>query len=212
VAIVNQIADRVIEGNIAEVESLTKQALEQKEDVQKIIDEGLTAGLDVVGEKFSAGEFFLPEMLTAGMAVKAGMEILKPVLTKFSIKPRGTIVAGTVLGDIHDIGKNMVCMMFEGAGFKVIDVGIDVPAETFINTAKANGADIIAMSALISTTRASMVGIIEDIRTSELNYKVKVMIGGAPITQEFADRIGADGYAPDAALAAKKARELLAVD
>ena len=211
-AIVNQIADRVIEGNIAEVESLTKQALEQKEDVQKIIDEGLTAGLDVVGEKFSAGEFFLPEMLTAGMAVKAGMEILKPVLTKFGVKPKGTIVAGTVLGDIHDIGKNMVCMMLEGAGFKVIDVGIDVPAETFINTAKANGADIIAMSALISTTRASMVGIIEDIRTSELNYKVKVMIGGAPVTQEFADRIGADGYAPDAALAAKKARELLAVD
>ncbi len=211
-AIVNQIADRVIEGNIAEVESLTKQALEQKEDVQKIIDEGLTAGLDVVGEKFSAGEFFLPEMLTAGMAVKAGMEILKPVLTKFGVKPKGTIVVGTVLGDIHDIGKNMVCMMLEGAGFKVIDVGIDVPAETFINTAKANGADIIAMSALISTTRASMVGIIEDIRTSELNYKVKVMIGGAPITQEFADRIGADGYAPDAALAAKKARELLAVD
>lgn len=211
-AIVNQIADRVIEGNIAEVESLTRQALEQKEDVQKIIDEGLTAGLDVVGEKFSAGEFFLPEMLTAGMAVKAGMEILKPVLTKFGVKPKGTIVAGTVLGDIHDIGKNMVCMMLEGAGFKVIDVGIDVPAETFINTAKANGADIIAMSALISTTRASMVGIIEDIRTSELNYKVKVMIGGAPITQEFADRIGADGYAPDAALAAKKARELLAVD
>jgi len=211
VAIVNQIADRVIEGNIAEVESLTKQALEQKEDVQKIIDEGLTAGLDVVGEKFSAGEFFLPEMLTAGMAVKAGMEILKPVLTKFGVKPKGTIVVGTVLGDIHDIGKNMVCMMLEGAGFKVIDVGIDVPAETFINTAKANGADIIAMSALISTTRASMVGIIEDIRTSELNYKVKVMIGGAPITQDFADRIGADGYAPDAALAAKKARELLAV-
>ena len=211
-AIVNQIADRVIEGNIAEVESLTKQALEQKEDVQKIIDKGLTAGLDVVGEKFSAGEFFLPEMLTAGMAVKAGMEILKPVLTKFGVKPKGTIVVGTVLGDIHDIGKNMVCMMLEGAGFKVIDVGIDVPAETFINTAKANGADIIAMSALISTTRASMVGIIEDIRTSELNYKVKVMIGGAPITQEFADRIGADGYAPDAALAAKKARELLAVD
>lgn len=211
-AIVNQIADRVIEGNIAEVESLTRQALEQKEDVQKIIDEGLTAGLDVVGEKFSAGEFFLPEMLTAGMAVKAGMEILKPVLTKFGVKPKGTIVVGTVLGDIHDIGKNMVCMMLEGAGFKVIDVGIDVPAETFINTAKANGADIIAMSALISTTRASMVGIIEDIRTSELNYKVKVMIGGAPITQEFADRIGADGYAPDAALAAKKARELLAVD
>ena len=211
-AIVDQIADRVIEGNIAEVESLTKQALEQKEDVQKIMVQGFTAGLDVVGEKFSAGEFFLPEMLVAGMAVKAGMEVLKPILTKSDIKPKGTVVAGTVLGDIHDIGKNMVCMILEGAGFKVIDVGVDVSAEKFINTAKANRADIIAMSALISTTRASMVGIIEDIRTSELNYKVKVMIGGAPVTQDFADAVGADGYAPDAGLAAKKARELLAVD
>jgi len=212
VAIVNQIADRVIKGNIAEVESLTKQALGQKEDVQKIIGEGFTAGLDVVGEKYTAGEYFLPEMLVSGMAVTAGMEILKPLLTKSGVKPKGTIVAGTVLGDMHDIGKNIVCMMLEGAGFKVIDVGVDVPAEKFINTAKANRADIIAMSALISTTRASMVGIIEDIRTSELNHKVKVMVGGAPVTQEFADRIGADGYAPDAGLAAKKAKELLGVD
>ena len=211
-AIVDQIVDRVIEGNIVEVESLTKQALEQKVAALKIVDEGFVLGLDAVGEKYTNGEYFLPEMLVAGMAVTAGMEILKPILTKSSVKPKGTVVAGTVLGDIHDIGKSIVCMMLEVAGFKVIDVGVDVSAEKFINTAKANRADIIAMSALISTTRASMVGIIKEIRTSELNHKVKVMIGGAPVTQDFADAIGADGYAPDAGLAVKKARELLAID
>ena len=210
--IVKQIIDKVVEGNIAEVESLTKEAVEQKEDAQKILNEGFLSGLDIVGEKYSAGDFFLPEMLVAGMAMKAGMEILKPLLANSSVKPRGAIVVGTVVGDIHDIGKNLVCMMFEGAGFKVIDLGIDVSAENFINAAKTNKADIIAMSALLSVTRAGMGGIIEDIRASELNHKVKVMVGGAPLTQDFAERIGADGYAPDATSAAKKARELLEID
>ncbi|MBA7495997.1 Methionine synthase [subsurface metagenome] len=210
--IVKQIVDKVIEGNIAEVKNLTKQALDQKEDAQRIIGEGFAAGLDVVGEKYTAGEYFLPEMLVSGMAVTAGMEILKPLLTKSGVKPKGTMVAGTVEGDMHDIGKNMVCMMVEAAGFKVIDVGADVPAEKFINAAKENRADIIAMSALLSTTRQNMPKIIQAIRTSELNHKVKVMVGGAPVTQDFADSIGADGYAPDAGLAAKKAKELLAVD
>lgn len=210
--IVKQIVDKVIEGDIAEVKNLTKQALEQKEDAQRIIDEGFTAGLDVVGEKYTAGEYFLPEMLVSGMAVTAGMEILKPLLTKSGVKPKGTMVAGTVEGDMHDIGKNMVCMMVEAAGFKVIDVGVDVPAEKFINAVKENRADIIAMSALLSTTRQNMPKIIQAIRTSELNHKVKVMVGGAPVTQDFADSIGADGYAPDAGLAAKKVKELLAVD
>lgn len=207
--IVKQIVDRVIEGNIAEVESLTKEAVEQKEDAQKIMDEGFIPALEVVGEKYTAGEFFLPEMLMAGMAVIAGLEILRPLLTKSGVKPKGTIVAGTVVGDMHDIGKNIVCMMMEGAGFKVIDLGTDVSAEKFINAAKANRADIIALSALLSTTRAGMGGIIQDIRASELNYKIKVMVGGAPVTQDFADAIGADGYAPDAGLAVKKAKELL---
>ena len=209
--IVKQIVDRVIEGNIDEVESLTKEAVEQKEDVQKIMDEGFIPALEVVGEKYTAGEFFLPEMLMAGMAVTAGLEILRPLLTKSGVKPKGTIVAGTVVGDMHDIGKNIVCMMMKGAGFKVIDLGTDVSAEKFINAAKANRADIIALSALLSTTRAGMGGIIQDIRASELNYKIKVMVGGAPVTQDFADAIGADGYAPDAGLAVKKAKELLGV-
>ena len=207
--IVKQIVDRVTEGNIAEVESLTKEAVEQKEDAQKIMDEGFIPALEVVGEKYTAGEFFLPEMLMAGMAVTAGLEILRPLLTKSGVKPKGAIVAGTVVGDMHDIGKNIVCMMMEGAGFKVIDLGTDVSAEKFINAAKANRADIIALSALLSTTRAGMGGIIQDIRASELNYKIKVMVGGAPVTQDFADAIGADGYAPDAGLAVKKAKELL---
>ncbi len=210
--IVKQIVDRVIEGNIAEVESLTKEAVEQKEDAQKIMDEGFIPALEVVGEKYTTGEFFLPEMLMAGMAVTAGLEILRPLLTKSGVKPKGTIVAGTVVGDMHDIGKNIVCMMMEGARFKVIDLGTDVSAEKFINAAKANRADIIALSALLSTTRAGMGGIIQDIRASELNYKIKVMVGGAPVTQDFADAIGADGYAPDAGLAVKKAKELLGVD
>ena len=209
--IVKQIADKVIEGNPAEVTSLTKEAVKQKVAVRKIMDEGFIPGLDMVGDKYTNGEFFLPEMLMAGMAVKAGIEILRPLLTKFGVKPKGTIVAGTVLGDIHDIGKNIVCMMSEGAGFRVIDVGVDVPAEKFISAARANSADIISMSALLSTTRANMEGIIQAIRASELNYKIKVMIGGAPVTQDFADSIGADGYAPDAGLAVKKAKELLGV-
>lgn len=209
--LIKRIADKVIEGNIAEVESLTKQAMEQKVDIQKIMNEGFIPGLDVVGEKYTAGEFFLPEMLMSAMAVKTGMEILSPLLTKSGVKPKGTIVAGTVMGDVHDIGKNIVCMMMEGGGFKVIDLGVDIPAEKFISAAKNNNADIIAMSALLSTTRANMEGIIQAIRASELNHKIKVMIGGAPVTQDFADSIGADGYAPDAGLAVKKAKGLLGV-
>lgn len=209
--ILKQISDGIIEGKIEEVKDLTQKAIKQKVDIQKIINDGFVHGLDVVGEKYTAGEFFLPEMLVSAMAVAAGMELLKPLLSKSSIEPKGTVVAGTVEGDIHDIGKNIVCMMLEGAGFKVIDLGVDLPAEKFINAAKGNKADIIAMSALLSTTRANMKDIIQAIRASELSYKVKVMVGGAPVTQDFADAIGADGYAPDAGLAVKKARELLRV-
>jgi len=209
VEILKLIADRVIEGDIAEVESLTREAIEQKVNPEKILNEGFMRGLEVVGEKFEAGELFLPEMLTAGMAMKAGMEVVEPLLVKSNVRLKGTIVAGTVVGDIHDIGKNLVCMLFEGAGFKVIDLGVDVPVEKFIHAAKENRADMIAMSALLSTTMANMEDIIQGIRHSELKHRVKVMVGGAPVTQDFADSIGADGYAPDAALAARKAREIL---
>ncbi len=210
--IVEQIVNKVIEGNIAEVKRLTREAVEKREDAQKLIDQGFIPGLDVVGEKFSAGEFFLPEMLVAAMAVKEGMELLSPLLIKSDIEPKGTIVFGTVEGDMHDIGKNIVCMMLEGAGYKVIDLGVDVSAEKFINAAKTSGADMIAMSALLSSTRAGMERIIQDIHTSELITKVKVMVGGAPVTHDFAEMIRADGYAPDAGVAVKKTRELLGAD
>ncbi len=209
--IIKQIADKVVEGNIEEVKSLTQKAIEQKENVRKILNEGFMAGLDVVGDKYTVGEIFLPEMLVSGMAVTAGMAVLKPILTKSGIQPKGIVVFGTVIGDVHDIGKNIVSMMMEGAGFKIVDLGTDVPAKKFIDAASENKADIIAMSALLSTTRASMEGIIKNIRDSKLDGKVKVMVGGAPVTQDFADSIGADGYAPDAGLAVKKAKELMGI-
>ncbi|MBW1863452.1 MAG: corrinoid protein [Deltaproteobacteria bacterium] len=209
--IIGRITQEVIKGDIVEVERLTREAIAEKKDVKRITNEGFIPGLDLVGEKFSAGEFFLPEMLVAAMAVKAGMEIIKPILSKGGDQSKGTIVAGAVLGDIHDIGKNLVCMMYEGAGFRVIDLGVDVAADKFIQAAITNKADIIAMSAIISTIRAGMGGIVRDIRASELESNLKIMVGGAAVTQEFADRIGADGYAPDANLAVKKAKEIMGI-
>ena len=209
--IVQRIADAVIKGNISEVEDLTRKALEEGEDVKKLLDEGYAAGLELVGEKFSAGEMFMPEMLVAGEAVKSGTRLLRPFLAESDVQLVGTAVVGSVVGDVHDIGKDLVCMMLEGAGFKVINLGTNIPAEGFIEAARTNSADIIAMSALLTTTRMAMEGIIQEIRASELNQRVRVMVGGAPVTQDFAERIGADGYAPDAALAVKKAKELLGV-
>ena len=207
--ILKRIYDSVIECDIPKTESLVKEALNKKATAQKIMSDSFVRALDVVGEKFSAGEFFLPEMLTAAMAVKSGMAILKPLLAQSGAKPKGTVVAGTVAGDIHDIGKNMVCMMLEGAGFKVVDLGVDVSGEKFLQAIRANQADIIAMSALLNTTMISMVKMIHLINSAGLGPKVKIMVGGASITQDFAQAIGADGYAPDAALAVRKAKELL---
>jgi len=209
--IMGQIAEKVVEGNEAEVETLVKEALRRKVDAKSILEESFVVGLDVVGDKFTKGELFLPEMLMASVAVKAGLEILRPFLTKSKVKPAGIMVTGTVVGDIHDIGKNIVSMMCEGSGFKVIDLGVDVTAEKFIGAAKKHNADIIAMSALLSTTMENMGSIIQAIRSAELNEDIKIMVGGAPVTEDFADAIGADGYAPDAGLAVKKARELLGV-
>jgi len=207
--ILGRIHDKVIEGDVAETENLVKKALNEKIETQKIMNEGFIRALDVVGERFSAGEAFLTEMLTSAMAVKLGMEILKPLLAQSETKSKGTVVAGTVAGDVHDIGKNMLCMMLEGAGFKVIDLGVDVYGEKFLQAVKENKADIVAMSALLSTTMVNMAEITRLIRSAGLEHRVSVLIGGAPVTQEFAQAIGADGYAPDAALAIKKARELV---
>jgi len=207
--IIEEIYNKVVEGNISGTETLVKEALNKKIAAQNIMNDGFILALNLVGEKFSAGKAFLTEMLTSAMAVKSGMEILKPLLVKSDIKSKGTVVAGTVAGDIHDIGKNMVCMMLEGAGFKVIDLGVDVSGEKFLQAAKENKADIVAISALLSTTMRNMAEMVRLIGSAGLEHKVNVLIGGAPVTQDFAQAIGADGYAPDAALAVKKAKELL---
>ena len=207
--IIEEIYNKVVEGNISGTEALVKEALNKKIAAQNIMNDGFIRALNLVGEKFSAGEAFLTEMLTSAMAVKSGMEILKPLLVKSDIKSKGTVVAGTVAGDIHDIGKNMVCMMLEGAGFKVIDLGVDVSGGKFLQAAKENKADIVAISALLSTTMRNMAEMVRLIVSAGLEHKVNVLIGGAPVTQDFAQAIGADGYAPDAAQAVKKAKEIL---
>jgi 5-methyltetrahydrofolate--homocysteine methyltransferase len=202
-----EIADSVIKGQAPKVKELVQKAIDEKVPVKDILEKGLIAGMNVIGERFKKNEVYVPEVLIAARAMKTGMELLKPLLVKSDIKPLGVVVIGTVKGDLHDIGKNLVAMMLEGAGFKVIDVGIDVPAEKFITSAKESNANIVAMSALLTTTMVSMKTIIEEMKKAGL--MIKTMVGGAPVTQSYADEIGADGYAPDAASAVDKAKELI---
>ncbi|MFH1825644.1 MAG: corrinoid protein [Candidatus Firestonebacteria bacterium] len=202
-----EIADNVIKGQAPKVKELVQEAINEKIPVKDILEKGLIGGMSVIGERFKKNEVYVPEVLIAARAMKSGMELLKPLLAKADIKPLGTVVVGTVKGDLHDIGKNLVAMMLEGAGFKVVDAGIDVPAEKFILLAKENSANIIAMSALLTTTMVSMKTIIEEMK--KVGLIVKAMIGGAPVTQSYADEIGADGYAPDAASAVDKAKEMI---
>ena len=176
---------------------------------QDILDNGLIAGMNEVGEKFRTGEFFIPDVLMSAQAMKAGMALLEPHLKKVRAKRLGKVVMGTVKGDVHDIGKYLVSCMLEGAGFEVIDLGSDVAPEKFVAAAGEVGADIVGMSALLTTTMLSMKATIDELATAGLGDRVKTMIGGAPVTQEFADRIGADGYAPDAPAAVDKAKALL---
>ena len=206
-----QIAENLIQGKAEKVKELVQKAVDEGEDVEKILNEALLAGMSVVGDKFKRNEFYVPEVLIAARAMKAGMEVIRPFLVEKNIKGEGTVVLGTVRGDLHDIGKNLVGMMLEGAGFEVVDLGVDVPAEKFIQVAKEKNADIIGLSALLTTTMPAMKDVISHIETSSLKGKVKVMIGGAPVTQDYADEIGADGYAPDAASAVDKAKQLLSV-
>ncbi len=204
-----EIAEKLIAGKADEVRSLVKEALDEGQDVSKILNEGLVAGMSVVGEKFKKNEFYVPEVLIAARAMKAGMELLNPILLEKNIKGVGTMVLGTVRGDLHDIGKNLVGMMLEGAGFEVIDLGVDVPSEKFIQAAKEKNANLVGLSALLTTTMLAMKDVTQAVEKEGLKGKVRVMIGGAPITQDYADEIGADGYAPDAASAVDTAKELL---
>lgn len=206
----NAIADNLIKGQAPKVEELVQAALDDKTPVRDILHEGLIKGMSVVGEKFKNNEFYVPEVLIAARAMKAGMALIRPRLIEEKVEPLGKASIGTVRGDLHDIGKNLVAMMLEGAGVEVIDLGIDVSPEKFLESVTEQGAQVICMSALLTTTMPSMKTTVDAVKEAGLTDKVKTMIGGAPVTQAYADQIGADGYAPDAASAADTAKELIA--
>ena len=205
------IADNVIAGKADKVKELTQSAVDGGMSVKDILNKGLIAGMAVVGAKFKANEFYVPEVLIAARAMRAGMTIIEPLLAKAGIKPIAKIAIGTVKGDLHDIGKNLVAMMMKGAGFHIVDLGIDVSPEKFAGAVAQDGVEIICLSALLTTTMTSMKTTIQALEANNIRKKVKVMIGGAPVTQSYADEIGADGYAPDAASAVDKAKVLLGI-
>jgi methanogenic corrinoid protein MtbC1 len=209
---IQEIYDAVLEYEEEDVAELVQAEVDAGTDIEQILNEGLINALDEIGEKFSAGTLFVPEMLMAAEAVTAGLEIIRPLLIKSGVKSAGTVILGTVKGDLHDIGKNLVGMMFEGAGFTLIDLGTDVDPEQFISAAQENDADIIALSGLLTTSMPEMQKTVEAIREANenRNLNVKTMVGGPPVNAEFADKIGADGYSIDAPTAVDDARAFIA--
>jgi len=202
------LAEAVIKGDPNAAVTITKQAIAEKMPAGDVLKDGLIAGMDVVGVRFKSNEIYIPEVLIAARAMKMAMQVLEPELVKAGVKPVGKFVVGTVQGDLHDIGKNLVAMMMKGAGFEVIDLGVDVTSEKFVEKAKTTGAQLVGISTLLTTTMPKMEKTLKDLRNAGL--KAKVMIGGAPVTQNYADKIGADGYAADAASAVDVAKRLIA--
>jgi len=202
------LAEAVIKGDQATAVEVTKTALDEGTAPKTVLDEGLIAGMDVVGARFKKNEVYIPEVLIAARAMKMAMELLEPELAKAGVEPIGKLVVGTVQGDLHDIGKNLVAMMLKGAGFEVIDLGVDVSPEKFVEEAKNSGAQVIGMSALLTTTMPGMEKTIKALQ--DAGVAAKIMVGGAPVTQSFAEKIGAQGYAPDAASAVDTAKALVA--
>ncbi len=189
---------------------LVEKALEADVDPQILVQQYMIPATDEVGRRFENAEYFVPELLIAGRAMKGALELLRPRLAERGVEPTGRVVIGTVLGDVHDIGKGLVASMLEGGGFEVIDLGVDVPAEKFVEQAKASGADLVALSALLTTTMLEMQSVITALEEAGLRDRCKVMVGGAPVTEQFAKKIGADGYSRDAAAAVALARQLAA--
>ncbi len=202
------LADAVIRGDQKKAVEITKAAIKEGAAPKSVLDKGLIAGMDTVGARFKKNEIYIPEVLIAARAMKMAMEILEPELVKAGVEPVGKLLIGTVQGDLHDIGKNLVAMMLKGAGFEVIDLGVDVGPERFIEQIKTSKAQLIGMSALLTTTMPGMERTIKALK--QAGVSAKVMIGGAPVTQDYADRIGADGFAPDAASAVDMAKSLVA--
>ncbi len=208
--ILRNIADAVKNGRSKAVKTLVPEALEAGVSAGDILNNGLLVGMSEIGELFKRDEVFVPEVLVSARAMNAGTELLKPFLTDENVQPKGTVVIGTAKSDMHDIGKNLVKMMLEGKGFKVVDLGVDVPAEKFVEAITEHNADIVAISSLLTTSMPAMGECIEAITAAGLRDKVKIMVGGAPVTESFAKEIGADAYTDDAASAAERALELLA--
>jgi len=198
------------QGKMEETKRLTQEALDRGESAEAILKEGLVQSMDRIGVKFKSGEIYIPEVLIAARAMHAGMAILKPILSKSTGSLASKVIVGTVKGDLHDIGKNLVVMMLEGGGFDVVDLGIDVPADKFVEAIKAHQPQVVGLSALLTTTMREMKTTIEVIEKAGLRNQVKMIVGGAPLTEKFAREIGADGYAPDAASAVDVVKSLLA--
>jgi 5-methyltetrahydrofolate--homocysteine methyltransferase len=210
-SLVKEIYINVMEGQSEAVKEKVQAALEAGIAAPLILNEGMIAAMAEVGRLFEKGEYFVPEMLIAARAMQAGLFLLKPHLSEAEVKSAGKVVIGTVKGDLHDIGKNLVAMMLEGAGFEVVDLGTDVAPNKFVPTALELGAQIVAMSALLTTTMPAMESTIKALEAAGIRKQVKVMVGGAPITQDYATRIGADGFAPDASRAVTTAKTLAAL-
>ncbi len=200
----------VMEGDMALTQEKVQEAIDAGVEPGVILQDSLILAMSEVGKLFEEGEYFVPEMLIAARAMKAGLALLRPLLVAADVKPAGKVAAGTVKGDLHDIGKNLVCMMLEGAGFEIVDLGVDVPPEKFIDAVVNQGVDIVAMSALLTTTMPNMKSTLEAIKAAGVRDKVKVMVGGAPVTDAYAKEIGADGYAADASRAVTLAKSLVA--
>ncbi|MBE6675933.1 MAG: cobalamin-binding protein [Ruminococcaceae bacterium] len=209
-ALLQEISEKLQRGKAKDVAALVTQALEQNISPETILNEGLVCGMNVIGDKFRQNEVFVPEVLVAARAMNAGLKILKPALSGAGIEPLGTAVICTVKGDMHDIGKNLVKMMIEGQGIACIDLGVDVDPQVIVDTVRDNDVQLVCLSALLTTTMYGQKEVIDALCTAGLRDKVRVMVGGAPITQEFADEIGADCYTLDAASAAREAKRLIA--
>lgn len=207
--ILEEIAEDVVKGNSPSVADLTNKALSQDISAGEVLNKGLVAGMSVVSEKFKNNEIFIPEVLISARAMNSGLKILNPLLAESKVESKGKVVIGTVKGDLHDIGKNIVAMLLQGAGFEVIDLGADVSKEKFVEFAREEKADILGMSALLTTTMLYMKETIDALQEAGLRQNVKVIIGGAPVTGAYASQIQADGYAPDAASAVDLSKELL---
>jgi 5-methyltetrahydrofolate--homocysteine methyltransferase len=199
----------VIDMEVEKAVELTQKALDEGKEAEQILNQALVPAMDIVGDQYDRGDKFVPEMLLAANAMKSAMVLLRPLLVESGVKMKGKIVIGTVEGDLHDIGQNLVSMMLEGAGYEVVNLGSETPSDEFVQAVKEHSPDILGMSAMLTTTMLHMPEVIDALKEAGLRDTVKVMIGGAPLTQDYADEIGADGYSPDAAAATKLADKLI---